>query len=383
MLALTMSCIGSSDEAELYDEGEEVSELTQALSVPANMAPWCSLRTLSGSRWAFSWGSASSDPCASGLTSSPGAVIRSAGLYSTNATNKVLVQCDGAVIRTFTASGSAALRQAHDDAVARGFVDCRFVVAPGALPIFDAPFPNDAASRARYHVLHATGVDQARTPLDVREFGQTPVATGNAALVDHLGRDQRNSGGVDNHDGHDWPMDTGTPILAVADGEVIASRARNVTSFGCGADAQQEIYLLHKVGSGTYREWFVTYYAHLSRRDTIAGRMVRRGQRIGLSGDTGCSSGPHLHFGTTRLTNTTGAYRYDFAVTSGAAGMQGQHGDNAFAGRIDPYGWAAPQGVDPLAHRFLNLTDDYATPIGAWSINLWRSLSATPPNPNW
>ena len=37
-------------------------------------------------------------------------------------------------------------------------------------------------------------------------------------------------------------------------------------------------------------------YVHLDRIDVEVGASVRAGQRIGLSGATGCASGPYLHF---------------------------------------------------------------------------------------
>ncbi len=41
---------------------------------------------------------------------------------------------------------------------------------------------------------------------------------------------------------------------------------------------------------------FITYYAHLSDYSVIQGQQVNRGQAIGLSGSTGNSSGPHVHY---------------------------------------------------------------------------------------
>ncbi|WP_157871621.1 M23 family metallopeptidase, partial [Streptomyces aurantiacus] len=46
-----------------------------------------------------------------------------------------------------------------------------------------------------------------------------------------------------------------------------------------------------KHGNGTYSQ-----YAHLSRVDVKPGQVVKTGQPIALSGNTGNSSGPHLHF---------------------------------------------------------------------------------------
>ncbi len=50
-------------------------------------------------------------------------------------------------------------------------------------------------------------------------------------------------------------------------------------------------YVLVSHGNG----WF-TLYAHLSRFTVHDGEAVRRGDPVGLSGSTGFSTGPHLHF---------------------------------------------------------------------------------------
>ena len=83
------------------------------------------------------------------------------------------------------------------------------------------------------------------------------------------------------HAGIDFGAASGSPILAAADGVVVASTRMN--GFG------NVIILNH--GGG-----FSTVYAHCSRRLVEKGQTVHRGQRIGAVGATGLVTGPHLHF---------------------------------------------------------------------------------------
>jgi len=83
------------------------------------------------------------------------------------------------------------------------------------------------------------------------------------------------------HTGVDWSMPIGTPIRAWRDGTV--KFAGVVVGYG-------RLLILEHPGD------YVTYYAHLSRFDVTAGTEVSAGQVIGLSGNTGNSTGPHLHF---------------------------------------------------------------------------------------
>lgn len=82
------------------------------------------------------------------------------------------------------------------------------------------------------------------------------------------------------HTGVDFAVKTGTPILAVADGKI--EPANWGKSYG--------IQAVQKVAGG----WVI--YAHLSKLNVKVEDKVVKGQQIGLSGNTGNSSGPHLHF---------------------------------------------------------------------------------------
>jgi len=83
------------------------------------------------------------------------------------------------------------------------------------------------------------------------------------------------------HVGMDIAVPTGTAILATKDG--IVSRSGWIGSYGYA------VYLEHSDGSQTR-------YAHMSRVLVRSGQRVRQGERIGLVGSTGLSTGPHLHF---------------------------------------------------------------------------------------
>ena len=87
------------------------------------------------------------------------------------------------------------------------------------------------------------------------------------------------------HTGQDIPCSRFEPIYAVAKGEVVVSK-RSKT-------AGRYIEVQHETKDGTDIR---TRYMHLSTRRVYEGRSVRKGKKIGRCGNTGLSTGPHLHF---------------------------------------------------------------------------------------
>lgn len=85
------------------------------------------------------------------------------------------------------------------------------------------------------------------------------------------------------HNGIDIAANTGTPVIAAGGGNVIA--AGNSGGFG------NRILVNH--GGG-----LVTLYAHLNTINVVNGQTVSAGTPIGTVGNTGHSTGPHLHFET-------------------------------------------------------------------------------------
>ncbi|MHA5054478.1 M23 family metallopeptidase [Streptomyces sp. SD15] len=88
------------------------------------------------------------------------------------------------------------------------------------------------------------------------------------------------------HSGQDFAVPSGTEVIAAHGGTVVKAGGNGA---GDGPAYGNAIVIKH--GSGTYSQ-----YAHLSRIDVRVGQVVATGQHIALSGNTGNSSGPHLHF---------------------------------------------------------------------------------------
>ncbi len=83
------------------------------------------------------------------------------------------------------------------------------------------------------------------------------------------------------HYGQDITVNNRTPIYAPADG--IVKSARYMGGFG------KSLKIDHGFG-------YTTFYAHLSKFNIERGKQIKRGDLIGFSGNTGRSTGPHLHY---------------------------------------------------------------------------------------
>jgi murein DD-endopeptidase MepM/ murein hydrolase activator NlpD len=83
----------------------------------------------------------------------------------------------------------------------------------------------------------------------------------------------------------DYGMPVGSPVGASAAGTVIAAKSPTAWNGGYGG----LIVLQHNNGAQTL-------YAHLSQLQVSVGQTVQQSEVVGLSGNTGRSTGPHLHF---------------------------------------------------------------------------------------
>jgi len=106
----------------------------------------------------------------------------------------------------------------------------------------------------------------------------------------------------------DIPMPIGTEILAMRDGAVVGVRERYVDGdnvFG------RENYVFVQHDDGT-----MARYIHLTNNGALVdvGDFVRQGDVIALSGNTGNSTGPHLHFDVIAASQVTA----DYSLQAGA-----------------------------------------------------------------
>jgi murein DD-endopeptidase MepM/ murein hydrolase activator NlpD len=129
--------------------------------------------------------------------------------------------------------------------------------------------------------LPKTGSGVLSWPLDAvtitQYFGNTDFATANAQVYNGKG-----------HNGIDLRASVGTPVKSALLGTVVGvgntGTVRTCYSYG------KWVLIQHPNGLSTL-------YAHLSLQSVSEGQSVSTGQIIGYSGNTGYTTGPHLHFG--------------------------------------------------------------------------------------
>lgn len=107
------------------------------------------------------------------------------------------------------------------------------------------------------------------------------------------------------HAGVDISVPAGTPVRVTADG--VVRQAGTMSGYG------KLVAVAHPGG-------YETYYAHLSRIQVIPGQDVRRGDIVALSGSTGRSEGPHVHYEVRSHGSPVNPHKFlrnaDFAFTA-------------------------------------------------------------------
>lgn len=175
------------------------------------------------------------------------------------------------------------------------------LAAPAALSAAAVPAdPPELVAQSVAAGIYETGLVPdmpagAKCPAMTLHFGSRLNRSGKARSANHGAY----------HAGVDWALPVGTPILAIADGEVFARRADLDKSTG------NHVIIRHS------RE-FSSTYTHLSAFNVEEGQSVSKGQVIGFLGQTGRNTTyAHLHlniYGRERMQvgNRTWRYRYDY-----------------------------------------------------------------------
>lgn len=147
------------------------------------------------------------------------------------------------------------------------------------------------------------------------------------------------------HKGEDIRAAVGTPVKATAAGTV--ARAGIAGGFGL---------LVELVHSPAYR----TRYAHLSSVLVHGGQQVQRGALLGLVGQTGLATGPHLHYEVLVRGVAVDPAPYlggRMKYAEGLVSFYGQPGVDRFYGRTtasgEPLTYPAKGGIPTVAHKSL------------------------------
>ncbi|MFS0718868.1 peptidoglycan DD-metalloendopeptidase family protein [Arthrobacter sp. 1P04PC] len=177
----------------------------------------------------------------------------------------------------------------------------------------------DPYERARLYAMNKAAI-MGRKASEARALFGEGLAKG--GIVSPLKQLLETQGYNRVHKGVDFAAGVGTPVFATEAGRVSWS-GPGVQSPGVWGGNE-----IHIDGQSGIQEWF----AHLSSMAVKVGDMVRGGQQIGLSGNTGISSGPHLHFGT-----FSGGWPNDIDPHGylAGAGIPSGGGFNPLAGIID------------------------------------------------
>lgn len=135
--------------------------------------------------------------------------------------------------------------------------------------------PQTAATKAP-----RTNKDNSTTKVSVSGFRWPLTVSGR--ITSYFGyRTSPTAGASSNHKGIDISVPVGSTV--------VAAKAGTVVTAAYSASAGNYIAISH--GDGVY-----TYYMHCSSLAVSSGAKVSQGQKIALSGNTGVSTGPHLHF---------------------------------------------------------------------------------------
>ena len=102
------------------------------------------------------------------------------------------------------------------------------------------------------------------------------------------------------HTGIDFAAPTGTPIYAAHDGVIVKTYDNGTNCYG-SCNSTQAVGIGFRIDN---QDGTISMYMHMSKRENLSrGASVKAGQLLGYVGNTGSSTGPHLHYGMSSSTN--------------------------------------------------------------------------------
>lgn len=133
----------------------------------------------------------------------------------------------------------------------------------------------DMADRSARMSANATDPEAAKKIPSIRPV-KTEIISGFGQRINPI------NGAKKHHTGIDFQAPMGTEVVATANGVVILPRT---------AEKGRGTYLMIQHADG-----YQTLYGHLSKIKVYNGQRVRQGEVVALSGNSGLSKGPHLHY---------------------------------------------------------------------------------------
>jgi murein DD-endopeptidase MepM/ murein hydrolase activator NlpD len=220
---------------------------------------------------------------------------------------------------TAVIAGSAATQPIDEPQVKPTIAPFRFVLpTPGAEPVSGwrpplYPVPWAVSAYDHFYFARPIAADNVNWPLAEYRYGGVFFAPN---IV---------------HTGVDIDAEEGTPIMATGPGTVVSADWGLFSEIPGNVTDPYGMAVVVRHDFGYKGQTLYTVYAHMSEIIAVMGQHVETGDVLGLVGDTGITTGPHLHF-------------------------EVRMGDNTFFKTYNPELWMAPpQGWGILVGR---LTDD-------------------------
>lgn len=150
--------------------------------------------------------------------------------------------------------------------------------------------------------------DRAGNSLE-RAFNRYPVDRAYRRITSGFNPKRKHpvTGRVTPHNGTDFATPIGAPVYSTGDGKVIAVRKHPY--------AGNYLVIEH---NSVYK----TRYLHLNKILVKKGQVIKRGQKIALSGNTGRSTGPHLHFEVLVRNRPVDAMKADLPIAKSLPNIQ-------------------------------------------------------------